>query len=277
LDRISSSNSIKYSQLGQSSFQRVYVAFAANSDLCLSFLVHCADYREKVIGWRFPSIASPAFSRVPVGPPHDSDLRERTTGLWFDATGISTKSFETLGGMDCAGALLRGLGTHPTHGLSTGTGVSSTHLASPDLILQILTSRATDNDLLKPGITITPPAGELQGLQRTVSLGGSSGVSLPGVPAALQSSESVYRASIEDRRRIFGQSFLPRRPNMSLLQIMWLVLNDKALVSSKRSSANSGSQLDGCLPQVLLLIYAIGSLLLDFFQDFSTTCRSSRV
>ena len=86
---------------------------------------------------------------------------------------------------------------------------------------------------------VTPPAGEPQGLQSTVSLGGGSGVSLP---TAVQSSEGVYKTSVEDRQRIFGQNILPRRPIKSLLQLMWLALKDKVLVSSKRSHTHSGSQ-----------------------------------
>ena len=97
---------------------------------------------------------------------------------------------------------------------------------SPDPTLQSSTvSHATDKDPPKPDIMITSPAGEPQGLQSTVSLGGD-------VPAEFQSFEEVYRTSIEDRERIFGQNILPRRPSKSLLQLMWLALKDKVLVSS---------------------------------------------
>jgi Ca2+-transporting ATPase len=139
---------------------------------------------------------------------------------------VDPKSLETLESMGGVGALLHGLGTHPTHGLSTESGSPPTHLASPDPTLQSLTlSHATDKDPPKPDIMITSPAGEPQGLQSTVSLGGS-------VPAEFQTSEEVYRTSIEDRQRIFGQNVLPRRATKSLLQLMWLALKDKVLVSS---------------------------------------------
>jgi hypothetical protein len=72
---------------------------------------------------------------------------------------------------------------------------------------------------------ITSPAGEPQGLQSSVSLGGDA-------PAEFQYSEEAYRTSIEDRQRMFGQNILPRRPTRSLLQLMWLALKDKVLVSS---------------------------------------------
>jgi Ca2+-transporting ATPase len=165
---------------------------------------------------------------------------------------VDPKSLETLEGMGGVGALLRGLGTHPTHGLSTGKGIPPTEHASPDLILPSLTvTHATDKE-------ITSPANEPQERQSTVSLGGGSGVNLF---AGFQSPEGVYRTSIEDRQQIFGQNILPRRPSKSVLRLMWL-----ALVRSKRSSSRSGSQTDGHLPQVLLSIYAILSLALGLFQ-----------
>ena len=132
------------------------------------------------------------------------------------------KTLEDLGGVD---ELLRGLGTHPTHGgLSTESGTSPSQLASLDPTIQSFTvSHATKKDPSKPGVMITSLAGEPQGLQSTVSLGGGSGVSLP---AAYRSSE-VYKTSIKERQRIFGQNILPRRPIKSLLQLMWPVLEDK--------------------------------------------------
>ena len=93
---------------------------------------------------------------------------------------VDPKSLETLEDLGGVGALLRGLGTHPTHGLSTETGLPPSHLAS-----------------------------------------------------AIQSSEGVYGTSVEDRLRIFGQNILLRRPIKSLLQLIWLALQDKVFVSSK--------------------------------------------
>ena len=139
---------------------------------------------------------------------------------------VDPKSLETLENMGGIGALLRGLGTHPTHGLSTESGTPPAHLASPDLTLQSSTvSHVTDKGPPKPDIMITSPAGEPRGMQSSVSLGGD-------VPAEFQASEEAYKTSIEDRRRIFGQNVLPRRPTKSLLQLMWLALKDKVLVSS---------------------------------------------
>jgi hypothetical protein len=95
LERISSSVSLRYSPWSRSSFQRVYVAFAANSDLCLSFLRRCADYGEKVSTWCLSFNASPIYSRV--GGPHD--LQERTVRLLSEATGISTENVASIKGL----------------------------------------------------------------------------------------------------------------------------------------------------------------------------------
>ena len=141
---------------------------------------------------------------------------------------VDPKSLEVLESMGGVNTLLRGLGTHPTLGLSTESGSSPAHLASPGPTHQgFAVSHATDKDECpsKPNIMITSPAGEPRGLQSTVSLGGD-------VSAEFQCSEEAYRASIEDRQRIFGQNVLPQRPIKSLLQLMWLALKDKVLVSS---------------------------------------------
>jgi hypothetical protein len=87
LERISSCLSLQYLPLSRTSFQRVYVAFAANSDLCLSFLRHCVDYGEKVSTWCLSINASPTSCRV--GARHD--LRERAARGLSEATGISTE------------------------------------------------------------------------------------------------------------------------------------------------------------------------------------------
>jgi hypothetical protein len=133
LERMSSSDSLRYSQLGRSSFQRVYVAFAGNSDICLSFLRDCADYGERVLAWRPASIGLPTSSRV--GATHH--LRERSTELRSEVTGVSARRLESLEGVGGGGALLRRR-THPTHGLSVWTPPIHHH-ASPDTTLRSFT------------------------------------------------------------------------------------------------------------------------------------------
>jgi Ca2+-transporting ATPase len=158
----------------------------------------------------------------------DLDVRPFTFKPLQLASLVDPKSLETLEGMGGVDELLRGLGSHHTHGLTTKIGMPQSQHVSPVLIPQNPKHVHTvDKDPPKPNIMITSPAGEPQGLQSSTSLAGSSGVDLP---SALQSSEDVYRTSIEDRQRVFGQNVLPRRETKTLLQLMWLALKDKVLV-----------------------------------------------
>jgi hypothetical protein len=93
LDRLLSSNSLKYLKSGSSSIQPAYVAFAANSDLCLSLLRSCADYGENVIG--LPSIVLPTSRRVIAS----HDLRERTTRLLSEITDVSVENAVSVQGL----------------------------------------------------------------------------------------------------------------------------------------------------------------------------------
>ena len=77
-----------HSESGRSSIQGVYVAFAANSDLCLSFLKHCSDYGDKVLALSLPSIASLTSPRMDA--PYK--LRERTMRLRSVMTGVSAEN-----------------------------------------------------------------------------------------------------------------------------------------------------------------------------------------
>ena len=71
------------------------MAFAANSDLCLSFLRRCADYGEKVVGSRVPSITLPTSSCV--DSPHD--LRERSMRFLSEMTGVSVDNVASVQGL----------------------------------------------------------------------------------------------------------------------------------------------------------------------------------
>lgn len=95
LDRIFSSASLRYSQSGPSSIQRVYVAFAANSDMCLSFLQLCADYGEKMVARCLPSIPLPASTCVDA----THDLRERTRSLQSEMTGLPAENVARVQGV----------------------------------------------------------------------------------------------------------------------------------------------------------------------------------
>ena len=140
---------------------------------------------------------------------------------------IDPKSLETLECMGGVDAIFRGLGTQPTYGLSTELVPPPSHAGSPHPTFQD-ESHAADNDPRKPNIMVTSPtAGVPHRSQSTASLASGSGVSLP---TAFQFSEEAYRTSIKDRKRIFGQNFVPQRPSKTLLQLMWLALKDKVLV-----------------------------------------------
>lgn len=140
---------------------------------------------------------------------------------------VDPKSLETLETMGGIEGLLRGLGTRPNHGLSTKSGTLLSHPGSPEPAYQDDSGGplAAEKEPPKPNIMVTSPTGVPQGMQSVASLGGASGVSIP-----LQSSEDVYKASIEDRQRIFGQNFIPQRPSKTLIQLMWLALQDRVLV-----------------------------------------------
>jgi hypothetical protein len=99
LERLASSKSFKkyYSQsdLGRSSIQRVYLAFAANRDMCLSFLRQCADYGEEVIRWPLPSVALPTSLCMMAS----HDLRERIMRLRSEMTRVSGENTASVQGL----------------------------------------------------------------------------------------------------------------------------------------------------------------------------------
>ena len=139
---------------------------------------------------------------------------------------VDRKSLEALEGMGGVDALVRGLGTHPTHGLIIEMGSTPSHHGSPDPASQD-PRESHPPEKHPPNITITSPAGVPQGLQSTASLGGGSGLS---IPTAFQTFEDAYKSSVEHRQRIFGHNILPQRPSKTLFQLMWLALKDKVLV-----------------------------------------------
>ena len=47
----------------------------------------------------------------------------------------------------------------------------------------------------------------------------------------LDDDDPAYNASIDERHRVYGQNILPTRKTKSLLQLMWLALKDKVLMS----------------------------------------------
>ena len=93
LERLLSSNSLKYTRSGPSSIQPIYVAFAANSDLCLSLLRRCAHYGKEVID--LPPIAFP----TPRDAMASNDLLERTMRLQSEMTRVSAGNAVSVQGL----------------------------------------------------------------------------------------------------------------------------------------------------------------------------------
>lgn len=158
----------------------------------------------------------------------DLDIRPFTFNPLQLASLFDPKNLETLEVMGGVDAILRALGTHPTHGLSTVLGLPS-YLRPPYPAPQDFRESHTagKGSLMLMLNTVTSPGAVPQGLQSLASLAGSSGANLP---TAFQGFQDVYRASIGDRKRIFGQNIIPQCANKTLLQLMWLALKDKVLV-----------------------------------------------
>jgi P-type Ca2+ transporter type 2C len=112
---------------------------------------------------------------------------------------VDPKSLDTLTKMGGVQGLLRSLGTHRTRGL----GIQASKAEKEE-------GHHVEGDV--PGIVVTSPGGE-------------NSTDEPDKPHPAAS------ATLEDRRRVYGENVLPSRPSKSLLQLMWLALQDKVLVS----------------------------------------------
>lgn len=153
---------------------------------------------------------------------------------------LDPKNLDALGAMGGIDALLKGLGTHPTRGLMVGT---------PDC-----------GGGGPPGGPPGAGAGASQRYDRHVAMNSGAVEPLPP-PAQLHPPASgagdtaedncdPCHATLQQRKRVYGENLLPQRPSKSLLALMWLALKDKVLV--------------------LLSIAAVISLALGLFQDFGT-------
>ncbi|KAF8267739.1 hypothetical protein EI94DRAFT_1729725 [Lactarius quietus] len=135
---------------------------------------------------------------------------------------IDTKDLEYLESFGGVEGLLHGLGTNRLRGLSTQFARPGS--PNPDTVKAVKTPCSVE---MAP--VITSSAGMTEGLECTPSLSASSlGASLGG--HAFLNLSAPYKATIEDRQRIYGQNILPQRPSKGLLQLMWLGLQDKVLV-----------------------------------------------
>ena len=105
---------------------------------------------------------------------------------------VDPKNLDTLEAMGGITGLLRGVGVDAANGLSIGEGAPKSSDA--------------------PTAVITDPSGE-------------KAAEDPACEGA------AFRASDEDRQRVYGPNVLPARKSRSLLELMWLALKDKVLVS----------------------------------------------
>ncbi|KAH9902643.1 calcium-translocating P-type ATPase [Cubamyces lactineus] len=178
---------------------------------------------------------------------------------------VDPKNMDMLRDMGGERGLLRGLGTNKKRGLGrkaltkandashhasfapnmdsdgrpgtgnepgAGTGASQRHDRHAE---------TTAGDV--PKLVVTGPGGE--------ESGGAPISEASSVAGADDQDGPTYTATLQDRRRVYGENTLPTRKTKSLLELMWLALKDKVLV--------------------LLSIAAVVSLALGFFQDFGTT------
>jgi len=138
---------------------------------------------------------------------------------------LDPKNLDSLTSFGGSVGLLRGLGSNPDHGLSSssagaGSGASHPHDAE--------TEYAEKEKV--PNIVLTEPSGNA------------------GVFSQSSENSAAAKASLEDRKRVYGENILPIRPSKGLLELMWMALKDKVLV--------------------LLCIAAVISLALGLYQDF---------
>ncbi|KIL58739.1 hypothetical protein M378DRAFT_86043 [Amanita muscaria Koide BX008] len=142
---------------------------------------------------------------------------------------LDPKSPESLTQLGGVYGLLRGLGTDPIRGIST-----------------LLPKERNKPPGQGAGLDVSNRHHTMDDIAGTVPIELSEQVK----PHLDASDEAAYRASLEDRRQVYGENVLPYRPSKSLLFLMWAALNDKVLI--------------------LLSIAAVVSLALGLFQDFGT-------
>ncbi|KAK8858928.1 calcium-translocating P-type ATPase, PMCA-type [Kwoniella newhampshirensis] len=91
----------------------------------------------------------------------------------------------------------------------------------------------------------------VQGNKGLMVTDGQTGSGAPRSSADMSAGNSPqWKASLEERRRVYGKNDLPKRSSKSLLLLMWIALKDKVLI--------------------LLSIAAVVSLALGLYQDLGT-------
>ncbi|KAF9256353.1 Ca-transporting ATPase [Marasmius fiardii PR-910] len=149
------------------------------------------------------------------------------------------KSYDVLESFGGTSGIVRGLGADPARGLSSD-GSGTAHPPKGD----DGGGGEQRHDPNLPAITLTEPGGG-QGKAASVS---------DLTDHSEWDNTGALRASLADRRRIYGENALPTRKAKSLFALMAAAMKDKVLI--------------------LLSIAAVVSLALGLFQDFGTTRTS---
>lgn len=144
---------------------------------------------------------------------------------------LDPKSIGTLvsfGGID---GLLRGLGTNPDTGLVTNTQHVHSMESSRKPNIGAGESASQWHDLPNTGAGEKSDDGE-----QARHLGFSPSVPViltkPNETPSEKNDKLAFSAVLEDRRRVYGENVLPIRIAKTLLQLMWVALKDKVLVSN---------------------------------------------
>lgn len=156
---------------------------------------------------------------------------------------LDPKNLEGLIAMGGIVNVLRGLGTHPTRGLSKlalgGAGMedSTVHAAkgtaraASDDEKAGHSDKKLDAESTLPGIVVTSPAGEVAEQTRESE----------SLDNDFEEVGPAYGAAMDRRRHVYGENVLPHRPSKTLLQLMWLAFKDKVLVGDfSLSNISSG-------------------------------------
>jgi Ca2+-transporting ATPase len=160
-------------------------------------------------------------------------------------------SLEDIGGID---GLLDGLGTI----IELGLGGASLERSTTGL-----SGRGDGRPGVGEGVSHRhdPEKGD-----ETISLTDPEG----GKKSTSWNSTAAFAASLDVRRRTYGENVLPHRATKSLLSLMYTALKDKVLVRQLFLPHIWKPKYEYS-DQVLLSIAAVISLALGLFQDFGTT------
>ncbi|KAJ3524170.1 hypothetical protein NMY22_g11122 [Coprinellus aureogranulatus] len=157
---------------------------------------------------------------------------------------LDPKNLDTPASFGGVAGLHWGLGTNSERGLST-SAVGTSGSSSPE---------STEKEKAGHSDSHTVEA-DTQGAEEDrvpeIMLTAPSGDTTTVTP---QADPNASKASLTDRKWVYGENVLPTRSSKTLLQLMWMALKDKVLV--------------------LLCIAVVISLALGLFQDFGTPRHS---